>query len=751
MPLPASGKVLGALGAIMLAAALAAVPAAADLPRTYQVQRVDGPAPTGGAGFSGGVANVGDLNADGSEDFAMGVNAGSPGSNGQVFVFSGKTGDRFDTIVAPDAGGAGSAALFGIPYVGPMPDIGSCAGKTTGQLCTNPIGPKDGVPDLLIGARGIDVGGITDAGRVYVYDGATRALMKRIDMPPSDRTATGASSGGTWFGRVAVVPTGLPPCAGNGGVGTCTTMPTAVRIGDLDSGGAPDIVVGASRYTENDTTAYPTSNCARTAGATCIGAGRAYVYRGEDVAGTDPNAILATPLRRFRNLAAQADNPSTVDPTARRELFANAISPVGDIGVCTTPGVVAGDRCGASGTSTVPDGRPEVLISAFRVDLPVENPDPAFVDVGVNFLIDGATGAILYTYQHPQPQAGAVFGSAVGGPPVGDLGDTPLPDVYLSAVTQDGQYQAEGRGYVMTGNLAAFSSTINFSLLNDPTPAPSGNFGGGYSAVGNLVNEPGKFRNEVLVGQGHLGEPGNADLLSDVHFFDPLKAQPLQSIADPDQNPGGRFGSDIITLGDLNGDGFLDFAVGAASFNGPAGPNQGRLYIFRSDNSPAPSAPSPGAQSPGELTATGSTIALDATAPAVSRFGVTNSPFVVGGGPTPTFGRAARHRKGTMFTYTLSEAATVRVVIAQRRPGRRQGSGCVAPRPSLRRKARCIRFVPRGTLTRISKAGANRVGFSGRIGSRALGSGTYTATITATDAAKNTSKPKTISFAIVKR
>jgi hypothetical protein len=59
--------------------------------------------------------------------------------------------------------------------------------------------------------------------------------------------------------------------------------------------------------------------------------------------------------------------------------------------------------------------------------------------------------------------------------------------------------------------------------------------------------------------------------------------------------------------------------------------------------------------------------------------------------------------------------------------------------------------VSKGTLTRSSHQGANSVAFSGRIGSKALSPGRYSATITATDPAKNTSRPKTISFTIAKR
>jgi hypothetical protein len=90
-------------------------------------------------------------------------------------------------------------------------------------------------------------------------------------------------------------------------------------------------------------------------------------------------------------------------------------------------------------------------------------------------------------------------------------------------------------------------------------------------------------------------------------------------------------------------------------------------------------------------------------------------------------------------------------VIAQRRPGRRRGKKCVAPSKKLAGAKKCTRVTRRGTLTRVSHAGANKVAFSGRIGSKALRPGRYQATLTATDAVGNSSKPRTIRFSIVRR
>ena len=144
-------------------------------------------------------------------------------------------------------------------------------------------------------------------------------------------------------------------------------------------------------------------------------------------------------------------------------------------------------------------------------------------------------------------------------------------------------------------------------------------------------------------------------------------------------------------------------------------------------------------------------VLADTFAPGVSSYRLTNHTFAVGGGSTPKFGSAARRKTGTTFQFTLSEAATVRIVIARGRSGRRSNGRCVAPRRRLRRARKCVTLILQGTLTRTSHAGRNRVAFSGRIGSRALSPGHYQATITATDQARNRSRPKAVVFTIIKR
>lgn len=598
-----------------------AVPALGQLPRTYQAQRVDSPEPAIAGNFGLGIVRVGDLNADGEDDFVMPQTANSPNGDGQVYVFSGETGALIDTVNAPDPGGAGVKASFGDPWVSRMEDIGSCSGGTSGATCPqNPLGAPDGVPEILVGATGVDVptagvpgGTAVDIGRSYVIDGATRAVLKRIDMPPEDRAEQAnlgvpADQKRPGFGRVVASPSGLPPCENNAGVRACPNLaavPAAVREGDLDGNGEPDIVVGASTYFETAATAHPDSQCNDSAATACRGAGRSYIFSGEQIRQSNPNVPLdgtgagQTPPSKLRNIHAQADDPDTTVNT-NTELFGHLVFPVGDVGKCNaTPG--PGNRCAPGDSTSTPDGQPDVLISAFRVDTPVDDPDPAFFDVGVNFLIDGETGSVLYTYQHPEPQAASIFGFTLHNEPAaGDLGSSALPDVYLPAMRQNAQGRtAAGRGYIMNGFFKTGANSINFAQLNDPTPRVGGNFGVSSSGVGDLVPDSASPRNELLIGAFGPHNPGtDLSVINDVHFFNALRERVLQTIPDPDQQEGSSFGTAVAPLGDLNEDGFLDFVVGADLFDAATGADQGRVYVFRSDNSPGPT-PSPQPTPPG--------------------------------------------------------------------------------------------------------------------------------------------------------
>jgi PKD repeat protein len=138
----------------------------------------------------------------------------------------------------------------------------------------------------------------------------------------------------------------------------------------------------------------------------------------------------------------------------------------------------------------------------------------------------------------------------------------------------------------------------------------------------------------------------------------------------------------------------------------------------------------------------------DTTAPAISALKLSHSTFAVAKGSTATI--AATHSKGTTIRFRLSEAAKVTFAIARATGGVEVGKSCVAPSKRHRHGKACTRYVKAGTLTRRSeRAGADSLAFTGRIGHKALHTGHYHVTLTATDAAGNASKAKTASFTIV--
>jgi hypothetical protein len=145
--------------------------------------------------------------------------------------------------------------------------------------------------------------------------------------------------------------------------------------------------------------------------------------------------------------------------------------------------------------------------------------------------------------------------------------------------------------------------------------------------------------------------------------------------------------------------------------------------------------------------------------PAISAFGMTNRVFAPAGGPKGGKGRPARSsakrpKRGTRFTFTLSEPAQVTITIERKAKGRKAGRGrtarCVKPTPANRKARRCVRFLKAGSLSAQAQAGSQSLRFSGRLRGKALKPGGYRATIVAVDAAGQASDPRRVSFRVVR-
>jgi hypothetical protein len=391
----------------------------------------------------------------------------------------------------------------------------------------------------------------------------------------------------------------------------------------------------------------------------------------------------------------------------------NDVIPIGDVGKCNQAGIQPGDLCPRAQSTQTPDGRPDVVISSLSVDLPLHAPDPAFGNAGVAYLIDGATAAILHTYVHPEPQAGANFGGTFEHTiAAGDMGDTGLPDVQLGAPNQNARYTAGGRSYVMDGNFKASASLLTIARLDDPTPDPTEeNFGGSSAGVGDLVGGAATPANELMVGESgpRVGPVNVEGRPIDIHFFNPSLEQPLQSVQDPDAQSSSAFGDSIEPLGDLNEDGFLDFAVGAFRYSGSGGINQGRAYIFRSDNSPAPSQGGPpAANSPGAVTRAGRTITLSVSKSRVSSgrsvslkgkiTALTNSQSCATR-QSVSLQRRRSARRGAFKTFTTTRSGSNRAFSKRIRPRR-----TYTYRARVGTTTRCLGAVSRARSVRVASA-----------------------------------------------
>ena len=139
----------------------------------------------------------------------------------------------------------------------------------------------------------------------------------------------------------------------------------------------------------------------------------------------------------------------------------------------------------------------------------------------------------------------------------------------------------------------------------------------------------------------------------------------------------------------------------------------------------------------------------DTIAPRFLSFGLNHRTFRAartGGSVT------SRAPVGARVRYRLSEGATLKFTVERAAKGRKKGKKCVRPTRKTRKARRCTRYVRlKGGFSRAGGAGLNSFRFTGRLRGKRLRPGRYRLVATATDTAKNKSKPKRARFRVVLR
>jgi hypothetical protein len=133
----------------------------------------------------------------------------------------------------------------------------------------------------------------------------------------------------------------------------------------------------------------------------------------------------------------------------------------------------------------------------------------------------------------------------------------------------------------------------------------------------------------------------------------------------------------------------------------------------------------------------------DITAPAITGLKLSRKRFATRG-----------KKRGTQLRFSVSEAGRVAVAVERSVRGWKTGKRCTTSKPkrkAAKKAKRCTTVRVLGTFTRATKQGANTLSFTGKLGKKTLGRGTYRFRIIATDAAGNRSRPARATFTITRR
>ncbi len=164
---------------------------------------------------------------------------------------------------------------------------------------------------------------------------------------------------------------------------------------------------------------------------------------------------------------------------------------------------------------------------------------------------------------------GSYFGASVAG--AGDVDGDGYSDVIVGAYRDDSGATRSGAAYVYHGAETELESAYSWSTFGEDS---YGNRGFAVAGVGD-VNGDG--RDDVLVGSP--GEDGVEIAAGSVSLFLGT-ADGLSDTADNTiggETEGDEFGHAIAALGDIDGDGFADFAVGAPSYGSGS---EGAVFIY---------------------------------------------------------------------------------------------------------------------------------------------------------------------------
>ncbi len=551
------------------------------------------------------VGGGGDVNGDGRADFIIGVPFANPNgiiNAGSAFIYSGFDGSLLDSVHGTSPGDrvGGSVGLQGDidgdgkgDYIVGAPGVNNLAGAAyvysgaTGLLMYQITGSSpgervggsvgiygdvdgDGKGDFIVGAPGFN----NSTGAAYVYSGATGLLIyQKIGGVIGDRVGgsvgiygdvnadgradfiVGAPGTNNSTGS-AYVYSGLDGSLiyQKDGLNAGDRVGGSVGIyGDVNADGHGDFIVGAPDADPGGLT----------------DAGSAYVYSGLDGSLLYQKNGGAPGDRVGGSVGIQGD----VNADGKSDFIIGA--PQADPGGLLDAGSIfvysglngsllyqkngfsAGDRVGGSvGIMADADGDAN---AEFIVGAPI-----ADSGVGLAYVYSGATGNLLY--QRNGTSGGENFGWSVAS--AGDVDGDSIPDFIV------GSPSADPGGLIGAGSAYVYSGADGFILYQKDGSAAGDGLGVSVAGAGD-VNGDGKA--DFIIGAPGAS-PSGIFSAGSAYVYSGADGSILYQ--KDGAAAGDVLGNSVAGAGDVNGDGYCDFIIGA-KWADPGGlEDAGSTYIY---------------------------------------------------------------------------------------------------------------------------------------------------------------------------
>ena len=303
------------------------------------------------------------------------------------------------------------------------------------------------------------------------------------------------------------------------GFGGVSLLDGGAGVGDVNGDGVDDFAVNAYAHDGNG-----------------VKYGQVFLYFGDVNLNSDADLLLS---------GDQTDS-----------YFGSSVAGLGDVNDDGVDDFIIGasgqDTCGASGNR----GRAYVYFGGSDLNESLNYPNPDL------FLED------------PDMQDDARFGWALAG--VGDINGDGENDFIVGAPGNDAGGSLKGKAYIYYGG-SGLGNVPDLSLIL-PSVLNQDLFGWAVAGVGDIN---GDGENDFIIGAP--GHDGGGSARGAVYvFYGGVNFDATPDLILYETEDGAQFGFTVEGVGDVNGDGFDDFIIGAPfhDADGAVGSNRGRAYLY---------------------------------------------------------------------------------------------------------------------------------------------------------------------------